>query len=257
MKKLHEMQPDAVIVSQAHLGHTPNLTGDATPLASTSLASQMESAFDMVDSLRASYPKAKLVVAGHSIGGWMSLQAMKATPTVVDAVFLITPTISNLATTPNGQSLTWLFWPISAAVAGLASPILGVMPFPFFSLCLGSHWPRDQLAVIKSMLLHPKATVAALYMARDEMDTVKTLDIATLQAYNDRIYTYYATNDDWVGDEKPAIIEILGRTERLYEDTSDTPHSFCITDRHSLRVATQCSRWMDMLREHGAHDQAR
>jgi len=138
-------------------------------------------------------------------------------------------------------------------VAGVAAPVLGMLPFSIFSICLGSRWSKDQISVLKNMLLHSKAAVAALHMARDEMDTVKALDVDTLQANKDHIYAYYAANDGWVGDEKRAIIDVLGRTERVCEDSGDTPHSFCIAQEHSSRVAIQCSRWMDIILKGADH----
>ncbi|KAG9018868.1 hypothetical protein FRB90_008805 [Tulasnella sp. 427] len=95
------------------------------------------------------------------------------------------------------------------------------------------------------MLRSPIAVTSALRMARDEMEVIKDLDTPLLTKYSDKIYFYYALKDDWVGQEKGAVIATLGgSSERITEDPTDTPHAFVITKRHSRRVAEQCSLWL-------------
>ncbi|KAG8904441.1 hypothetical protein FRB99_001776 [Tulasnella sp. 403] len=208
----------------------------------TSLSSQVEGAIEMVDLLRKQYPSAKILVAGHSIGAWMALKVLKERPQVA-AVFLLFPTISDLANTPNGIKLAWLFWPISAVIAAFFAPFLGLLPLFVFKTIF-PQWPISQLLVLKEMLLCSSAVTAALRLARDEMASVKTLDIALLQYNSSKLYSYYAKKDDWIGVEKDAVVNVLGRSERVHEDNTDTPHAFCITEHHSQRVADQCSLWL-------------
>lgn len=102
-----------------------------------------------------------------------------------------------------------------------------------YSLCasiLAPQWSKDKLSIVKAMLYSPSAVAAALRMARDEMDQLKALDTATLQKESHRIYMYYAADDDWVGNEKKVVMEVLGPTDRVYDDPGDIPHAFCITD---------------------------
>jgi len=103
------------------------------------------------------------------------------------------------------------------------------------------------------MLRSKRAVAAALEMARDEMNTVEALDADTLRENREKIFVYYAAKDDWVGDEKTAVLEVLGRSdERTYDDPGDTPHSFCVTREHSQRVADRCSRWLTVLTVRGS-----
>lgn len=67
------MHPDLAIVAKAHVGHTPEYC--TVPSEShTGLSMQVESALEMIDVLRQTYPSARLIVAGHSVGAWITTQ---------------------------------------------------------------------------------------------------------------------------------------------------------------------------------------
>lgn len=73
LNEIHNRHPETAIFAQAHLGHAPKHTV-APPLASTPLTAQVESAIEMFDALREAYSEARIVVMGHSIGAWISLE---------------------------------------------------------------------------------------------------------------------------------------------------------------------------------------
>lgn len=70
---LHGMHPDLAIVAKAHLGHTPEYCMVPSE-KHTGLHVQVESALEMVDVLKKTYPGARLAVAGHSVGAWITTQ---------------------------------------------------------------------------------------------------------------------------------------------------------------------------------------
>jgi len=71
------------IFAQAHLGHTPNYTTQTPPPENLKLAVQVECAMDMFLSLREAYPLAKIIMIGHSIGSWISLQVRSDFPAFI------------------------------------------------------------------------------------------------------------------------------------------------------------------------------
>ncbi|KAG9049705.1 hypothetical protein FS837_009350 [Tulasnella sp. UAMH 9824] len=186
---LHKLHPELGILAKAHLGHTPGYC--KTPSEEHyGLPSQVDSAMETVRSLKQAYPHAKIVLV------------LQARPEETEAAFLLMPSLSNLATTPNGLKLAVLL-----------------------------EWPDQQLDVVKGMLRSPAAVTSALRMARDEMASVKDLEAPLLKKHSEKIHLYCASKDDWVGKEKEGVIAALGGpSERIVEDMDDTPHAFVITE---------------------------
>ncbi|KIO16543.1 hypothetical protein M407DRAFT_56610, partial [Tulasnella calospora MUT 4182] len=189
---LHRLHPELGILAKAHLGHTPGYCKAASE-EHYGLTSQVDSALETVRSLKETYPQAKVVLVGHSIGGWISTKAcvLEAQPEETEAAFLLMPSLSNLATTPNGLKLAWLFSPISAFFAAIIGPWLSLLPLIIFRKVL-SEWPDQQLAVVRAMLRSPATITSALGMARDEMASVKDLEAPLLKRHSEKIYLYCA-----------------------------------------------------------------
>ncbi|KAG8954984.1 hypothetical protein FRC04_010468 [Tulasnella sp. 424] len=188
---LHRLHPELGILAKAHLGHAPGYC-EAPSEEEFGLSSQVNSAMETVHCLKEAYPQAKIVLVGHSIGGWISTKVLEARPEETEAAFLLMPGLSNLSTTPNGVKLA--------------------------------------LSVVRAMLRSPGAITSALGMARDEMEMVKDLDTSLLKKYSEKIYLYCASKDDWVGQEKEPLLAALGGPSgKVVEDKADTPHAFVIT----------------------------
>ena len=64
------------ILAHGHLGHSPTISlGDSyKDDSSISLTAQVESAIEAAQALRDTYPQARLVITGHSMGCWVALQ---------------------------------------------------------------------------------------------------------------------------------------------------------------------------------------
>ncbi|CUA71276.1 hypothetical protein RSOLAG22IIIB_09448 [Rhizoctonia solani] len=160
--------------------------------------------------------------------------------------------VSNIASTPNGRKLSWLFRrPIPIIVSNL-SRLLTFPPFSAIPYTL-SYWskfngyPSDQLDIIKSLVTSPHVVYSTLTMAHDEMQTIGSLGSAssTVQATCERerscIYACFAAKDEWVGDEVSSVRAMLDE-HRVVVRNDDVPHAFCIG--HSTPVAETCSEWI-------------
>lgn len=101
-------------------------------------------------------------------------------------------------------------------------------------------------------------------MGHDEMSNVRDLDVALLDKHKDRIWFYYAEKDDWVGDQREAVLHAINADPgyvRVVRGHRDIPHAFCISmciatlsyvglnfcflpSDHGEQVAEQCYQWL-------------
>ncbi|KAH7334438.1 hypothetical protein B0J17DRAFT_673325 [Rhizoctonia solani] len=240
------------ILVRGHIGHAPSLPTESGAWT-VGLDSQVTSTIELYDSARDFYgPNTKIILAGHSVGSWIVTQVMHARPNTASGALLLFPTVSNIASTPNGRKLSWLFQrPIPTVISNL-SRLLTFPPFSLVPYTL-SYWskfgdyPPDQLSVIKSLVTSPHVVYSALTMAHDEMQTIGSLGSApsTVQATCERerscIYACFAAKDEWVGDEVSSVKVMLDE-HRVIVRNDDVPHAFCIG--HSIPVAETCVEWM-------------
>ncbi|CAE6412660.1 unnamed protein product [Rhizoctonia solani] len=240
------------ILVRGHIGHAPSLpTGNGS--WSVGLDSQVTSAIELYDSARDFYgPNTKIILAGHSVGSWIVTQVMHARPNAVSGALLLFPTVSNIASTPNGRKLSWLFHhPIPTIVSGLSRlltfPPLSVIPYALSYTSKFNDYPPDQLNIIKSLVTSPHVVYSALTMAHDEMQTIGSLGSAsstvqaTCERERSRIYACFAAKDEWVGDEVSSVKAMLDEHRVLVRD-DDVPHAFCTS--HSIPVAETCIEWI-------------
>ncbi|KAJ7275218.1 hypothetical protein B0H12DRAFT_1086282 [Mycena haematopus] len=234
---LHTKHPRLAIFAHAHLGHTPNI-----PTNEYSLSAQVQSVIEAVDAIRVAYGTAKIVLSGHSVGAWISLQVLKARPSDISQLFLLCPTLMYIADTPNGRRLSWLFKsPFPSVISWLSylsRPLPLSLVFP--------NWPALQIAVLRS-LLNSRATIfACLSMAHEEMAAIRDLDLVLLNEHRHRIYLYYAAEDDWVSRHKAKVTRLYSPEEatRVVEN-ANVPHAFCLS--HSAEAVSQCSLWLNVL----------
>ena len=73
------------ILAHGHLGHSPTiLQGDKYKDDSNiSLTAQVESAIEAAQALHDTYPQARLVITGHSMGCWVALQVTHGTSMII------------------------------------------------------------------------------------------------------------------------------------------------------------------------------
>lgn len=96
-------------------------------------------------------------------------------------------------------------------------------------------WPVNQLAVLKDLISSPSCITAALVMASDEMKMIKDLDIELLEEFKHKLHFYYASHDDWVGNERDELIKALhpGKADiplKVVHGVHGIPHAFCISE---------------------------
>jgi len=237
------------ILAHTHVGYSTN--SKTWPKDDhVGLVSQVAALVEVVDTIQKEYGyKTKIILAGHSMGSWLSLQVLKARPDVISSMLLLFPSISNIAGTPNGISLSWLFRPSVPSMIANLSRLSPYIPRGILARLFPAY-PRDQLDVLRSFIASPCAVYTSLTLANDEMRTICALDANLLHEHAAKLHFYFAESDGWVGDERERILDVLKETHSsLYPDTvkivhghRDIPHAFCIN--HSVEIASQCVSWM-------------
>ncbi|TFK36880.1 hypothetical protein BDQ12DRAFT_713826 [Crucibulum laeve] len=234
------------ILAHAHINHTPGI--QEGPITSWSLTSQVQSAIEALEAIKLTCgPSSKVVVIGHSVGGWISLQVLKARPSLIASVFLLFPTIAMIGDTPNGKRLSPFFSPAGRLLLSHASYLTRILPDSLLSYIFND-WPLPQVLVLKILLHSPRSINAALTMAGEEMETIRELDVVLLEEHRHKLFFYFAENDDWVGDQKDNLLRSFHPDTgalNIVHGEPDIPHSFCIN--HGAQLASQCIKWLDVI----------
>ncbi|XP_057598313.1 lipid droplet-associated hydrolase isoform X2 [Hippopotamus amphibius kiboko] len=155
--------------------------------------------------LRTHVPKEmKLVVIGHSIGCYFSLQILKHAPELpIIRSFLLFPTIERMSESPNGK---------------LATPLLCWFRYAFYvpGYLLLKPWPEKIKSLMIRMLLQrmnlqsefsflnvlePFCLVNAAYLGSQEMMEVVKRDNETIKEHLSKLTFYYGTIDAWCPKE--------------------------------------------------------
>ena len=71
---------NVAILARAHLDHAPQIREHSRLPPSHGLTIQIESSIEILDSILYNYAKTRIVVIGHSVGAWISLQVGNLSP---------------------------------------------------------------------------------------------------------------------------------------------------------------------------------
>ncbi|KAF9403733.1 hypothetical protein BGX21_011134 [Mortierella sp. AD011] len=180
------------IFGACHLGHSGG-SHITDPSRMYSLDEQVASKIAIVDRLREMYPAGtRFILAGHSMGSWLALQVLKARPSHgIERVFELFPTIHRIADTPNG---------LLRSIVGLAA---------------GQE--KDMAQITSQKLLHSSVVKNCLFLANQEMETIKVMDRELIEEHASKFVFYYGKTDEWspienyyeMRDEFPKIKSFL------------------------------------------------
>ncbi|KAF8973573.1 hypothetical protein BDZ97DRAFT_1775751 [Flammula alnicola] len=252
LSEIHANQASSnfAVIAKAHLDHYPGIQnkGDARYRPEESLTIQVQSSLELLGAITSFYTKKlRIIIVGHSVGSWISLQVLKALPDAITAVFLLFPTISNIGDTPNGRLLSPIFLPLSRSILSSLSILAKHLPDRVLSI-LHSGWPAHQLRVLQEFISSRGSVMASLSMAHEEMKAILALDTILLENHKDKLYFYYAELDGWVGKERETLLQTFDPSKhstRIMHGTSGIPHAFCIN--HGEILAKHCCEWLDAM----------
>ncbi|PPQ64493.1 hypothetical protein CVT26_002032 [Gymnopilus dilepis] len=242
---------DLAILARGHLDHYFGIKNEKTRyLDEMSLNVQVQSSIEVLDAIVAAYSRnTKIILIGHSVGSWIVTQILKSRADIIAAAFLLFPTISNIAETPNGKLLSPIFSPLMRSILSFLTAFTVYLP-EFVYAHLYAHWPPQQLRVLRDFLSSPTSVLAALSMAYQEMKCIRDLDLSSLECHKKKLYFYYAQDDDWVGKEREHIFRVLCAEEQSLNmrlAPEGIPHAFCISEESFLSSFGSVSHVLQLI----------
>ncbi|KAH7106748.1 hypothetical protein BKA62DRAFT_825381 [Auriculariales sp. MPI-PUGE-AT-0066] len=227
LRQLHDnLNREVSILGHSHLGHTPGVPQPSN----SSLNTQIDAVVRVIDAAVAG-GFTDITLLGHSVGSWISVQAFKQRTEVISKVLMVTPTISELRKSPNGQRVGWLTNPPMPLVISHLTFLARLLPEVAVA-ALFPDWPRTQ-----------ECAFSALSMAHNEMVQMRSIDTDILSAHTEKFWAIFANGDAWLGEEQEArVVRTLGESDRLVH--LDVPHAFSIN--HSELMAKECSKALRM-----------
>ncbi|XP_016080267.1 PREDICTED: lipid droplet-associated hydrolase isoform X1 [Miniopterus natalensis] len=151
--------------------------------------------------LRTHVPKeTKLVVIGHSIGCYISLQILKHAPELpIIRSFLLFPTIERMSESPNGRIATpllcWLRYILYVSGYLLLKPCPETVKSWLLRTAL--LWMNLQGEFLAPSVLEPFCLANAAYLGGQEMMEVVKRDNETIKEHLSKLTFYYGTIDPW------------------------------------------------------------
>uniref|UniRef100_A0A8C3VWZ5 Lipid droplet-associated hydrolase n=1 Tax=Catagonus wagneri TaxID=51154 RepID=A0A8C3VWZ5_9CETA len=157
--------------------------------------------------LRTHVPKKmKLVVIGHSIGCYISLQILKHGPELpIIRSFLLFPTIERMSVSPNGKIATpllcWLRYALYIPIYLLLKPWPVNIKSLMVRMCLRMMNLQISSEYLFLNMLEPSCLVNVAYLASQEMMEVVKRDNETIREHLSKLTFYYGTKDAWCPKE--------------------------------------------------------
>lgn len=169
------------------------------------------------------------------------LQMLKLRPHLIHSAHLLFPTISHMATSPNGLRMSPLFSPALSPPFSLLTSALSLVPSrlltPLVALAANQRAAPAAAGVTTSLVQSPGTVVAAYALARDEMATIREVDEGVLKEFGGRMRWDWAKGeeDGWVAGESVGEIErVLDGAgyakERRVRCEEGMVHAFVLTD---------------------------
>lgn len=185
----HDVVPDeqsSVLKGQEHLFH---LEGQ--------LKHKLELINNYIDK------QSKLHLIGHSIGCWLILELLRDNENLVmrlKSVNLLFPTLQKMAETRNGKFLNNFLRQFHSFILFLFI-VVNLLPTAIVTFLVGVYLRIYSLPslYLKYILkfLNPKVGEKILFLAYDEMDTVKSLNIEVLNKIKHITNIIYSSTDNW------------------------------------------------------------
>lgn len=185
----HDVVPDEqsnVLKGQEHLFH---------------LDGQLKHKLDLINNYIDK--RSKLHLIGHSIGSWLILELLQDNDNLamrLKSINLLFPTLQKMAETRNGKFLNNFvrkFHSFILFLYHLVSLLPTVIVDFLVDIYLRIHLLPSQYLKYIQTFLNPNVGEKILFMAYDEMDTVKSLNNGVLNKFKHITNIIYGNRDNW------------------------------------------------------------
>lgn len=181
-------------------------------------------------------------VGGHSIGAFVALHICARFEEVAKA-FLLTPTICNMKSSPNGAKNGKFLKPwLIRGVCSTVLPLFEWMPQGIKNAAVrhAQEHLNDSHQWIATKMGRPGMIRNLLFLARSEFEQVATLDAELLRAHQHRLVMYFVKKDGWVPLEDVGLIKThtpLAHAHIVEEDER-VAHAWCLHDNEAVVQAS-------------------
>ena len=239
--------PAMRVVCVGHASHSARVASRAR----YNLAAQIAHKAAYLRREAAAEPRRRFILAGHSVGAHIALEAARGLPPATVAQFvLLTPTLRHIGATPNGRRLTPFFnhfrgaaWLATYAVAALPAAVQRAVLTPFMT-------GGDASAAL--VLVHPDVAANALYLAAHEMREIREIEPSHMTAVAPKTVAFFAATDDWVLPEDPDVFASRFPRATIVRCTEGHRHAFVLSPASSARLASHTWRWIRHVVEGGS-----
>lgn len=145
----------------------------------------------------------KLHLIGHSIGSWIILELLQKNKSImsrISSVNLLFPTIQNMAKSKNGQLFNNYFRRLHGFLMVLFT-LVYLIPDLIKNWMISIYLKWNSLPPSYSKSINkfccPNVGEKVLFLACDEMDNVRTLNIEILNVVKGMTNVLYSANDGW------------------------------------------------------------
>jgi hypothetical protein len=198
-----------------------------------SLEGQVEYFQALIGEIKTISPNIRISLVGHSIGSYFCLQMTKFFR--FEKVYLLFPTISNMAKSDNGKQLfyhivVWLRYLVNVAFFLCEFLPLSLMDAVIHYLEVMEPSVHDLHDMLIPQLIQARLLNNVFYLLKHELAEVLEMDHTLIEKNIGILHFYYAKHDPWVPSDVPTIMkEKYG--SRVDIDLNGVKHAFVTRKR--------------------------
>lgn len=194
----------------------------------------------------------KVTLVGHSMGARVIVDLLREAPQIVPSVggaYLLFPTLERIRDTPAAGFLVPLLTYFTSVILFLAT-IFQLLPRPLQRFLVGATFylqhcrAADNHCVQGTVgLIHPTVLRHVFFLALDEMERIKELDVKTLDQHAAKLRLYFGASDDWCPTAFYYNLKDKCPTVRSYLCRENIKHAFVLYDAETM--AEKVAAWME------------
>lgn len=220
-----------------------------------SLQEQVEHKLHYVGARLKENPRLRLVLVGHSIGCYLSVQIAAKFPDAVEKIVFMQPAFAHMGSTPKGRDMAPVFAFRSQAVR-FVKLLEHLFPMAvrrwLVSLAIGSSTEKV-LHFASLSLVSASVMRNVLHMALHEMQEVHAVDEDVIRRHEAKTLFVYSPVDGWVPSEFVQKYQLLFPQAR--HRVVPQGHAFMMEPNGSRDMADHIAPWLeDIAASTGATD---
>uniref|UniRef100_A0A8D8WKI4 Lipid droplet-associated hydrolase n=1 Tax=Cacopsylla melanoneura TaxID=428564 RepID=A0A8D8WKI4_9HEMI len=206
-----------------------------------------------IDFIRSHIPShITIYLIGHSVGSKIIMDLVKQAPDIssrTGGCYLLFPTLERIRNTPAADFVVPLLTYLGPVLLFLAS-IFRLFPRPMqrflvsTTLMIQHFKSADPHCVDATVdLINPNVLRHVIFLALDEMEMIKELDVETLNAHASKVRIYFGSKDDWCPPSHCWNLKDKCPNVRAQVCKEDIKHAFVLHSSQSM--AEKLAAWFE------------